>query len=338
METRKQENLHPGILPSSMRILFMGTPDFAVPSLQSLIACGFHVVGVVTQPDKPQGRHMIPVPPPVKTAAILHNIPVYQPEKVRDSDFIRQIAALSLDLIVTAAYGKILPVEILALPRFGCVNVHASMLPRYRGAAPVHWSVICGEEQTGVTIMKMDKGMDTGGILTQKDMDIPHDMTTGELMEELALAGSSILCDTILDYCSGRIKPVPQEESLATTVRPIAKEDGLIDWNHSARSVYNLIRGCDPWPIAYTFYRGKRLKLYKAAIPEEFPTCLQQWHKDATPGSIIVSENKTNLYFNCSDGCLEIMELQLEGGRRMPAGACAHNFISSDPQTGRKEE
>lgn len=337
MGANEQDNSHM-MLPSSLRVLFMGTPDFAVPSLLSLIKESFRVVGVVTQPDKPQGRHMVMTPPPVKTTAIQYKIPVFQPEKVKDPDFILQLEALSLDLIVTAAYGRILPTDILELPRFGCVNVHASLLPLYRGAAPVHWAIINGEERTGVTIMQMDKGMDTGEILFQKSVEIPFDMNTGELMEKLALAGSSILCDTILDYCNGWIRPVKQDDSLATTVRPITKEDGHIDWNSSVQSIYNKIRGCNPWPVAYTFYQGKRLKIYKAGIPKEFSSCLHQWHKDAIPGSIIISDSKTNIYFVCLDGVLEIMELQVEGNKRMPAVECAHNFIPPVQRSGYQEE
>ena len=316
------------VTPSSLRVVFMGTPDFAIPSLLSLIAKDYRIVGVVTQPDKPQGRHMILTPPPVKTAALAHHLLVFQPEKVRDPDFQEQLRSLAPDLIVTAAYGKILPVSILMLPRYGAINVHASLLPLYRGAAPVHWCVINGDARTGVTIMKMDKGMDTGDILLQKSMEIPFDISTGELTDKLAGMGAEILSDAITAYCNGRITPVRQDEGSATTIKPITKEDGLIDWNDSVLTNYNKIRGCNPWPIAYTFYQDKRLKLYKARIPENFASFLQTEHKDATPGSIIIAGNKSSVLMVCADGVLEILELQMEGSKRMPAGECAHNLKS----------
>jgi methionyl-tRNA formyltransferase len=323
-----EEDNSNGIAPSSLRLVFMGTPDFAVPSLLALIHAGYDVAGVVTQPDKPQGRHMIMTPSPVKITALSYGIPVFQPDKIRDLDFMENLKRLSPDLIITAAYGKILPVSMLELPRYGALNVHASLLPLYRGAAPVHWCVINGDRQTGITIMKMDKGMDTGAILVQKTVEIPFDINTGELMERLSTEGSKILSDTILGYVSGRITPVPQEESHASTVKPITKEDARIDWNTPVLSVYNRIRGCNPWPVAYTDYQGKRLKLYQARIPETYGTYLEQADLQAVPGSIIVPESKTSVLFVCSDGVLEITELQLEGSKRMPAGECAHNFKS----------
>jgi len=327
-EVTEREQNNNRITPESLRVIFMGTPDFAVPSLMALIHGSYRIVGVVTQPDKPQGRHMVLTPPPVKTAALSWQIPVFQPEKIRTPEFLEQLRELSPDLIVTAAYGRILPVSILELPRFGAVNVHASLLPLYRGAAPVHWCIINGDTRTGITIMKMDKGMDTGDILHQISMEIPFDINTGELMELLAVTGANVLSDVILDYCRGRIVPVRQEEARATSVKLITKEDGWIDWNNPVLSIYNKIRGCNPWPIAYTNYQGKRLKIYKARIPEEFSTILQQEHKDAPPGSIIISGNKSSVWMVCSDGVLEILELQMEGSRRMPAAECAHNLKS----------
>lgn len=267
-------------------------------------------------------------PSPVKTTALSYGIPVFQPDKIRDPDFMEQLKQLSPDMIITAAYGKILPLSMLELPRYGALNVHASLLPLYRGAAPVHWSVINGDLLTGITIMKMDKGMDTGAILVQKTVEIPFDITTGELMERLAVEGSQILSNTILDYCSGRIAPVPQDESRATAVRPITKEDARIDWDTPVLSVYNKIRGCNPWPVAYTDYQGRRLKLYQARIPENHGSYLAKEKLDAGPGSIIVPEDKAGVLFVCSDGVLEITELQMEGSKRMPARECAHNLKS----------
>jgi len=316
------------ISPASLRVVFMGTPDFAVPSLLSLIKEGYNVVGVVTQSDKPQGRHMVLTPPPVKITALHNDIPVFQPDNLRNEEFISQMKALSLDLIVTAAYGKILPVSILALPRLGCINVHASLLPLYRGAAPVQWCLINGDAKTGITIMQMDKGMDTGAILAQRSIDITFDMDAGTLMQELSLLGSQMLSSTIMDYCNSRIKPVSQDETLATNVKPISKEDGLINWNETVVMVHNRIRGCNPWPVAYTFYQGRRLKILKSK-PQEFLPVLENGNEEIFPGCTIVSEDKKHLAIACFDGLIEILELQLEGSKKMSANECAHNFIAS---------
>lgn len=314
--------------PESLRAVFMGTPDFAVPSLFTLKRENYRIAAVVTQPDKPQGRHMIPAPSAVKTAALEYMLPVMQPDDIRNDLFIDELHELKPDLIITAAYGKILPLSILRIPRYGCINVHASLLPAYRGAAPVQWSIINGDTITGVTVMLMDKGMDTGDILAQKSVEIPIEMNAGRLMEILACTGASILSDTILDYCNGHIKPVHQDDRYATVVRPITKEDGLIHWDSHVYSVYNRIRGCIPWPVAYSYYLGKRMKIHYARIIKEFSTISHLEHTDYLPGSIIKSEDKKRLFVVCRDGVLEILELQMEGGKRISAHDCAHNFSS----------
>lgn len=314
------------IKPSDLKVVFMGTPDFAVPSLLSLINEGFKVIAVVTQPDKPQGRHMVMTMPPVKSVAIANNIPVIQPEKIRNDNFTKIITEMAPDLIITAAYGKILPEVILNIPKFGCVNVHASILPRYRGAAPVQWCIINGDEHSGVTIMLMDKGMDTGDILLQKELEIGYETTSAELMDNISKLGAQVLCGTIIDYCNGHIKASPQDINNATSIKPIRKEDGLIDWNDGTQSIHNKIRGCNPWPIAFTFYKGKRLKVFKAIPWKDLSDICFTDYFDLPNGSILVSETKNNLYVVCGDGILEILELALEGSRKMMASECAHNF------------
>lgn len=333
------------VRPETLRVVFMGTPEFSVPSLLALVNGKFCVAGVVTQPDKPQGRHMIMTPPPVKTVALEYGIPVLQPEKIRTPEFLEQLKELQPDLIVTAAYGKILPEPVLSLPGYGCINVHASLLPLYRGAAPIQWCIINGALVSGVTIMKMDVGMDTGDIISQKEIEITEEMTSGELTEKLALLGASFLADTILAYCKNEIFAVPQEHEKATFVKPITREQGRIDWNQPVRSVHNLIRGCNPWPAAFTSHNDKRVKLYRAGIFKEFSSFSQEEHTGFIPGSIIKDisgwenaetgnnadkSDKNRLFVACSDGILEIFELQPEGSKRMNARECAHNYTAAD--------
>ncbi|MHB1483837.1 MAG: methionyl-tRNA formyltransferase [Saccharofermentanales bacterium] len=325
MQINRNDN---SIKPESLRVVFMGTPDFAVPSLMTLIKENYQVVCVVTQPDKPQGRHMVLTPSSVKAAAIVNGIPVIQPESVRTSEFAVLMQDIKPDLIVTAAYGKILPARILEIPIYGCINVHGSLLPAYRGAAPVQWSILNGDKTTGVTVMLMDEGMDTGDIIAQASVDIPIEMNSRQLMDILAGTGASILSKTIIDYCSGKITPVPQDEKLASTVRLITKDDGLINWSAPAYSIHNRIRACNPWPVAFTYYQGKRMKIYSAGIIKEFSTISHQEHTEYPAGSIIKSEDKKRLLVVCRDGVIEILELQMDGGKRLPAHECAHNFAS----------
>ncbi len=324
MENNNNESF---INAQSLKVVFMGTPDFAVPSLMALIKHNYQIAGVVTQPDKPQGRHMVITPPPVKVIAIENKIPVFQPEKIREESFNNIIREISPDLIITAAYGKILPKSILEIPKFGCINVHASLLPKYRGAAPVQWCIINGDSKSGITIMEMDVGMDTGNIIRQVDVDIPFDINAGQLMDRLAVAGASILSDTILSYCNGEVKSVAQDSSQATDVKQIRKEEGLISWSENMENIHNLIRGCNPWPVAYTFFKGKRMKIFEARPWKDFSDICFENNLDLPPGSILVSESKTNLYIACDDGFVEIIDLALEGSRRMLASECAHNFL-----------
>lgn len=248
-----------------MRIVYMGTPDFAVPTLQALLDSPHQVVGVFSQPDRPKGRGYKLMPPPVKELALAHGVPVYQPVKMRDGTALAILKQLRPDVIVVAAYGRLLPKEILELPAYGCINVHASLLPRYRGAGPVQWSVINGEKATGVTTMFMGEGLDTGDILEQVQTPIGPEETAGELMGRLAEIGAQLLLHTLELLESGKAVRTIQDESLATYAPMLQKSDGALDFSQSAQKLYDRIRGVSPWPSAYAYLDGKRLKIHKAA-------------------------------------------------------------------------
>ncbi len=245
-----------------LSIVFMGTPHFAVPSLQILIDHSESIVSVVTQPDRPVGRGQKVKLPPIKEIALAHSLPVLQPEKVRDRVFIENLKALSPDLIIVVAFGQILPRSILDIPRFGCINVHASLLPEYRGAAPINWVLINGETATGVTIMLLDEGMDTGDILLQKPLAITPDDTAITLHDRLALAGAQLLGEALDQLQTRRWKQIPQDHTKATYAPALKKDDGCIHWDKSAKEISNQIRGMNPWPGCFTFYRGKLLKIF----------------------------------------------------------------------------
>lgn len=287
-----------------MKIVFMGTPDFAVPTLEAVINKGHQVVAVYCQPDKPQGRHFTLTAPPVKEAAVAHGIPVYQPQTLKDESAVAELAALSPEIIIVAAYGKLLPKAVLDIPKRGCINVHASLLPKYRGAAPIQWAVINGEKETGVTIMQMAEGMDTGDILFSRSTEIGRDETAGELFDRLAVMGAKALCD-VLD-CFDMLKAQKQNDSLASWASPLKKETGEIDWHKSAEEVYSLIRGVTPWPGAYTTFCGKRLKVYKARLGD----------KSGAAGNLL---DNTGLIIGCREGSIELLEVQLEGAKRITA-------------------
>lgn len=303
-----------------MRIVFMGTPDFAVPSLQRLLADGREVVGVFTQPDRPKGRGYKLAPPPVKVLALEEGIPVYQPEKMRDGAALAQLQALQPDLVVVAAYGRILPPDLLAVPRLGCLNVHGSLLPQYRGAAPIQWSVLGGDSETGVTIMQMAEGLDTGDILLQRATPIGPDETAGELFDRLALLGAQALSEALALLEAGALSPTPQEEALATYAPPLQKAQATLDFARPARSAHNQVRGLNPWPVARTTLDGRLLKVYSS----------RPVSGKGQPGQVL--EGKNRLVVACGEGALEILELQAEGGKRLPAA----DFLRGHPvETGR---
>ncbi|GFO54483.1 methionyl-tRNA formyltransferase [Geomonas sp. Red276] len=293
---------------TGMRIVFMGTPDFACPTLATLIERGEQVVAVVTQPDRPKGRGQQTLPPPVKVLAENHGIPVLQPVKVRLPDSIEEIRALEPDLIVVVAFGQILPKALLEIPKHGCINVHASLLPRYRGAAPLNWCIINGEAETGVTTMMMDVGLDTGDMLLKAVTPIDPDEDTLALHDRLSKLGADLLATTIDELAAGRLVAEKQDDSLTCYAPMLKKEDGQIDWEKDAASIKNLVRGMTPWPGAFTFVDGKLLKVYR----------VQTAAGSGKPGEVLAA-NRAGIEIACGSGSILISELQLEGKKRLPA-------------------
>ncbi len=295
------------------RILFFGSPEFALPSLRALVESPDkedEVIGVVTQPDRPKGRGKRLAAPPVKELALKYGLPVYQPESVKEEAFIEKVKELSPDLIVVVAFGQILPKKLLEIPAIGAINVHPSLLPKYRGAAPIQWALIKGETVTGVTIMRLSPQMDSGEILFQRAMPIEPEDTFGTLHNKLAVFGAEMLLETLHRMKKGMINPVSQDDSLATYAPKIKKEDCLIDWGKSAREIANLIRALDPKPGAYTHLDGKNVKLFKPYVITLTP-------QNLTPGTVLEA-NKNGLQIATREGILLIRELQLEGKRRLP--------------------
>lgn len=291
-----------------MRIIFMGTPDFAVPSLEALLNSGDEVVGVVTQPDRPKGRGQTLAVSPVKALALRRQIPILQPTKMKAPDFLSALQEWNADVIAVAAFGRILPPSILSLPRNGCVNVHGSLLPRYRGAAPIQWAIINGDSETGITTILMDEGMDTGAILLQERLTIEPEDTAGSLSVRMAALGGRVLVETLERLKAGTVTPKRQDDSQATLAPILKKEDGLVDWNSPARGLADRIRGLTPWPGAYTFLDGDRWVLSKAAPLSEPAT--------AAPGTI-TAVSKHAIHVATGDGLLTVTELQVANSRRM---------------------
>lgn len=289
-----------------MKIIYMGTPDFAVYALKSIVEAGHEVVAVVTQPDKPQGRSKALVPTPVKKQAIEYDIPVYQPEKVREESMVETLKEYSPDAIVVAAYGQILPESILNIPKYGCINIHASLLPKYRGAAPIEWSIIDGEEVTGVTTMYMEKGLDTGDMIEKVEVKIEAEDTGATLHDKLAEAGAKLVLSTLDALQNGTATRTRQDDSMSCYAKMLNKELGNIDFNKPACEIERLIRGLNPWPCAYTTLDGKSLKLYKAMVVD----------KEGRPGEIIEVTKKT-FTVACGEGALVIKNLQPEGKKPM---------------------
>ncbi|KXG75558.1 Methionyl-tRNA formyltransferase [Fervidicola ferrireducens] len=294
-----------------MKIVFMGTPDFALPSLEALIEHGYDVLAVVTQPDRPKGRKRTLTPPPVKVKAEKYGIRVYQPEKIRDESFVKVLESLAPELFVVVAYGQILPPSVLRIPSIGCINVHASLLPKYRGAAPIQWAIINGEEKTGVTTMWMDEGMDTGDIFLQKEVAIDPEWSAVELSEVLSKVGSELLLETLEKIKAKDIIRVPQNHAEATYAPVLKKEDARIDWKNSTRAIYDLIRGVQPWPGAFTFRRGVELKIWRAEI---YAT-----GESGEPGRVLGIDKERGILVGTGDGVLLITELQEAGKKRMSA-------------------
>ncbi len=293
---------------TGLRILFMGTPEFACPTLQELIDRGENIVAVVTQPDRPKGRGQQMQPPPVKELALKHGIPVLQPLKVRVAEAVEEIRNVAPDLIVVVAFGQILPKALLDIPPHGCINVHASLLPRYRGAAPLNWCIINGETETGVTTMLMDVGLDTGDMLLKKSIPIDPDEDAQSLHDRLATIGAEVLAETLDILADGKLVPERQDESLTCYAPMLKKELGCIDWSKRPKEIKDLIRGTTPWPGAYTFLDNRMLKLFRPRIAY-----------GSGPTGTVLAVGKNGIEIACNGGSLLIEELQLEGKKRLPA-------------------
>ncbi len=300
-----------------MKVIFMGTPDFAVETLEAVIKAGHEVALVVTQPDKPKGRGNAMQASPVKECALAHGIEVYQPKKIREQECVDYLAGFGADIFVVAAFGQILSQALLDMPKYGCINVHASLLPKYRGAAPIQWAVINGEQTTGVTIQQMDIGIDTGDIIAQEELALAADETGGSLFDKLAAVGASLCVKAMEQIASGTATRTPQDESAATHTSMIRKDFGHIDWNKSAREIERLIRGLNPWPSAYTHLDGKTLKIWKATVKGsesgEKPGCIVDVTKDA-------------ILVQTGEGVLQLDEIQLEGKKRMACDAFLRGY------------
>ncbi|WP_141266254.1 methionyl-tRNA formyltransferase [Thermodesulfovibrio sp. Kuro-1] len=290
----------------SSGIIFFGTPEFAVPSLKALISRSEKILLVVTQPDKPKGRGKNLQAPEIKKVALQYELPLCQPEKIKDDNFIKKLKSLNPEFAIVVAYGKILPKEILEIPKHGCINLHASLLPKYRGAAPIQWALINGEKITGVTTMIIDEGLDTGPILLQKEISINDEDNAETLSEKLSVIGAELIIETIDKMRKGIITPKPQTGEI-TYAPQLKKDDGKINWNNSARKIFNLVRGTYPWPCAYSFLKDERVKIIKTEVLEG----------NAAPGLIIKAKNE--LIVGTQEGLLRILLIQPEGKKIMTA-------------------
>ena len=302
-----------------MKVIFMGTPDFAVSTLNAIVEAGHEVILVVTQPDKPKGRGKEMAFSDVKSWAIEHDLPVFQPVRIREEEAIAELRKYNADIFVVAAFGQILPKEILDMPRFGCINVHASLLPKYRGAAPIQWSILNGEETTGVTIMQMGIGLDDGDMLSVREVKIEADDTGGSLFDKLAVIGGELCVKTMMDIEEGKVIPVPQNEERATKVGMIKKELGFINFSKPAEVIERYVRGLNPWPSAYTYYGGKTLKIWKAKVLSESELADKTeiaGINDRHPGEVVYASDK-EVIVKTGVGYLCLLEIQLEGKKRM---------------------
>ncbi len=301
-----------------MKVLFMGTPDFAEESLKSLVEAKYDIVGVVTNPDKPKGRGMKMVASPVKQYAIEKGLKIYQPEKVRkNTEFKEEIKSLNPDVICVVAYGKILPKEILEIPKFGCINVHGSLLPKYRGAAPIQWAVINGDKTTGITTMYMDEGMDTGDMILKQEVEIEEDETTGELWDRLAKIGGKLLVETLKEIEKGTAPR--QKQGKDFTLAPMLSKDmAKIEWNKkTAKEIKNLVRGLNPIMGAYTFLNGKKIKFWKVDIAKEDEISVENLGFLGN-GVVLLADSKDGLYIKAKEGIIKVLEIQGENAKRMP--------------------
>lgn len=305
-------------------IIFMGTPDFAVPCLDKLHQ-NYNVTAVITQPDRPKGRGQHLVKSPVKVYAEEHNLPVYQPEKIKTAEFTEKLRQMQPDLIIVVAFGQILSQEILDIPKFGCINVHASLLPRWRGAAPIHWSIIGGDTETGVTTMYMDAGLDTGDMILKAKTVITSEMTTAQLHDALMMQGADLLIETIQSIENGTVSREKQDDSLSCYAKMLNNDNCRIDWKKSAQEVHNLVRGLNSWPIAYTTLNGKKFKIWQTKIVDADTT-------GKTPGQII-DLTKKGIIVATGNGAIELLQIQPPNKAKMPASSYINGHrqeLSSD--------
>ena len=312
-----------------LKIIFMGTPEFAQTNLKALIDGGFNVVLALCQPDKPVGRKHILTAPPVKVLAIESGIEVYQPDTLRTDEALEKLSSYEADLIVTAAYGKILPKAVLDLPKYGCINCHGSLLPARRGSAPVQRAILEGDKVTGITFMKMDVGMDTGDIIDKIEVSIDPNEHTESLMNRLAVASAEKLPSLIDSWVAGELKTINQDDSLATACPPIKPEEGEFTWDQDAKDIHNRVRALSAWPGAFVMKGENKLKVLDSEVVEDM-TLIPEDLKDSEPG-IVVRAKGENLIVKCGNGFLKVKELQQPGGKKLQARDCAHNFTVGNP-------
>lgn len=312
-----------------LKIVFMGTPEFAQTNLKALIDGGFNVTAVLCQPDKPVGRKHILTAPPVKVTALENGIEVYQPDTLRSDEALEKISGFDPDLIVTAAYGKILPKAVLDLPKYGCINCHGSLLPARRGSAPVQRAILEGDKVTGITFMKMDVGMDTGDIIDKIEVEIDPNEHTESLMNRLALASAEKLPSVIDSWIAGELDTTKQDDSLATACPPIRPEEGEFTWDQDAADIHNRVRALSAWPGAFVMKGENKLKVLDSEVAEDM-TLIPDEFKDSEPGTVVKAKGE-NLIVKCGKGFLKIKELQVPGGKRLAARDCAHNFTAGKP-------
>ena len=298
-----------------MKVIFMGTPDFAAPALDKIVEAGHEVVLCVTQPDRQRGRGKEVSFCPVKECAVKHGIPVFQPEKIKTAESVEELRKYPADIFVVAAFGQILSKEILDMPKYGCVNIHASLLPKYRGAAPIQWSILDGEKETGVTIMQMNAGLDTGDILLQRKFEISAEETGESLFDRLAELGAKAIVEALPMIEAGELTPVPQDDAASTYAKMLKKDMGLVDWTWDAAKIERYVRGLNSWPSAYTFLNGKQLKIWKAEV-----IATEKANEEAKAGTVY-EVNKDSIDVMTGDGILRIRCIQLEGKKRMDVGS-----------------
>lgn len=307
-----------------MKVIYMGTPDFAVEPLKAMIKAGHEILLVVTQPDKEKGRGKAVAMSPVKECALEYGLEVFQPVKIRENECVQKLKQYDADIYVVAAFGQILSEEILNIAPYGCINIHASLLPKYRGAAPIQWSILNGDEKTGVTIQQMAKGVDTGDIISVKELDIKPEDTGEGLFDKLMYLGASLLIETLPKIENNSITKIPQNDEEATYASKISKEMGKINWDSESTLIERYVRGLNSWPSAYTYINGKTLKIWESNIALQ--SSINDDAKKALPGTVIVVD-KDSIYVKTKDGALKITQLQLEGKKRMSV----HDFLLGYP-------